>query len=50
MRGSYAGSLAVGFVLLLGAFALPGTPLAAQTPAKAPALSEKAQRGKDIFS
>ena len=47
------GSLAVGFVLFLGALgvlALSGVPLAAQTPARAPSLSEKAQRGKDIFA
>ena len=49
MRGNY-GSLAVGFVTLLGALALPGASLAAQTPANAPSLSEKAQRGKDIFT
>ena len=44
------GSSVVGFVMLLGALALPGAPLAAQTPTKVPALSEKAQRGKNIFT
>lgn len=49
MRGR-RGGLAVGFVLLLGVWALSGARLAAQTPAEAPSLSEKAQRGKDIFT
>jgi mono/diheme cytochrome c family protein len=49
MRGNN-GSLAVALVLSLGALTLPAAPLAAQTPAKAPALSEKAQRGKAIFT
>jgi mono/diheme cytochrome c family protein len=44
------GSLTVGFVLFLGVLVLSGAPAAAQTPAKAPSLSEKAQRGKDIFT
>ena len=44
------GGLAVGLVMVLGALALPGPPLAAQTPANAPSLSEKAQRGKNIFT
>lgn len=52
MRGR-GGGLAVGFVLFLGVLgllALSGAPLAAQTPAEAPSLSEKAQRGKAIFT
>ena len=53
--GGNNGSLAVGFVLLLGVLVLAAAPLAAQTAANASspaekALSEKAQRGKDIFT
>jgi mono/diheme cytochrome c family protein len=40
----------VGLFLLLGALAVSNPTGAAQTPASTPALSEKAQRGKNIFT